>query len=141
MLGVSWGAAGGPAPAAVAVLARWQDATRQVDARLAALARELRSYDDVDFNQLADKGVHQLLEGRETSALEAAFAAYNAAGPDQLVAATAALRGAIADYRKFLDGSGLVEAIDDNPFDVSVEVYPTLNDALRRIDGDLSQTG
>jgi hypothetical protein len=127
---------GGTGAGGADVIALWQDATKAIDGRLAGLARELRTYGDVDFNQLADKGVHQLLDGGETAALTGALTAYNAAKGDRAKAA-AALRQAVTNYQSFLDRSELVEALDDNPFEVDVEIYTTLSDALRRIDGGL----
>jgi hypothetical protein len=137
VLGVAFPGANGAGAGGADVIALWQDATKAIDGRLAGLARELRTYGDVDFNQLADKGVHQLLDGSETAALTAALTAYNAAAGVARQKAAAALHQAVANYLAFLERSALVEALDDNPFDVDVEIYTTLSDALRRIDGAL----
>ncbi len=135
MLGIT--RRGGAGAGGADVIAPWQDAAKAIDGRLAGLARELRSYGDVDFNQLADKGIHQLLDGNETAALTAGLAAYNAATGEARQKAAAALRQAVANYQAFLERSALVEALDDNPFEVDVEIYTTLSQALRRIDGGL----
>ena len=90
MLGIT--RRGGAGAGGADVIAPWQDAAKAIDGRLAGLARELRSYGDVDFNQLADKGIHQLLDGNETAALTAGLAAYNAATGEARQKAAAALR-------------------------------------------------
>jgi hypothetical protein len=137
VLGVSRPGGNGEVAGGADVIALWQDATKAIDGRLAGLARELRTYGDVDFNQLADKGVHQLLDGTETAALTAALTAYNATAGESRQKAAATLRQEVANYQGFLERSGLVEALDDNPFEVDVEIYTTLSNALRRIDGGL----
>ncbi len=134
VLGVSVPNGTGTFPDGAGFIAMWQDATGTVDGRLAALARELHSYDDVDFNKLADKGIHGLLDAAEAKALDAALAGYQkAAGPQT----ADGLRAAVSVYQSLLDASPLVEALDDNPFGIDVEIYATLSDALRRIDGAL----
>lgn len=137
MLGVTKPGGNGAVTGGANVLAFWTDATKTLDGRLAGLARALRSYGDVDFDQIADKGVHQLLQGNETAALTSALAAYTGAAGARQQEAAAALRRAVANYQVFLERSGLVEALDDNPFDVDVEIYTTLSDALQRIERGL----
>ena len=119
----------------------WQEASTLLDTRLAALSAELRSYDDVDLTKLANKGVHQLLDSSETTSLAAAILAYDKAAPALKAEAASGLRKAMGAYQGYLDRNGLVDAIDDNPFEVEVEIYTTLNGALRRIDAALGAVG
>jgi hypothetical protein len=122
--------AAGPSPHQL-----WLNAKEQVDGRLEALARELRSYDDPDLAQVADYGLFGLANGRETVGLTAALMDYDRAGSAGRAAARAAVTKAVGAYRAgVLDGSDLVDMVDDNPFDVAVDLRGTLGGALREIE-------
>lgn len=119
-------------------MALWRDAKDAVDTRLNALAAKLRSFEDEDFDQIADKGLFGLTGGGQTVALTKALMTYNGAtGPGKAKAA-ADLRKSLDGYRAFLDGSELVELIDANPFGVQVMMFATLDHALGQLEAILT---
>jgi hypothetical protein len=124
--------AGSPDPLSV-----WRDAKEEVDGRLSALARELRTYGDVDFDQIANRGLYGLTGGGQNVALMAALTSYNGAAGEKRQAAAAAVRKAVGAYQSFLQASSLVDVLDENPFDVEIGLFSTLNGALRQISASL----
>jgi hypothetical protein len=116
----------------------WQDAKEAVDGKLGQLARELRSLEDEDANQVAEFGLFGITGGRETVGLMAALVEYDGAGPDQRAAAASGLRKAVASYRQVLDSHPMIGLIDHNPFDVEVGLQATLGGALQQIESALA---
>lgn len=129
------GQAGAPASQAPTALRPiWQHAKEAADGQLTALAAELRSYDDDDFNQIAEYGLFGLTGGRQTVGLLAALTEYDGAAAGGRDKAAADVRAAVADYRAVLTGNPLVALVDDNPFGVHVGLRATLEWGLGHIE-------
>ncbi len=113
----------------------WLAAKEEVDGRLEALARELRTYGDPDLDQVAEFGLFGLSGGRETVGLTVALLELEGAPPERHAAAKAAVAKAVLAYRAgVLDGNELVKIVDDNPFDIDVALHRTLDSALTQIE-------
>ena len=126
-------AAGGGAD----VLKLWQDGKDSADSRFNTLATRLRAFDDIDLNQIADKGLYGLTSGGGTVALTKALMNYQSArGPDRTKAA-GALQEALRQYRDALADSDLIDLLDGNPFGVKLDLFATLDAALKQIEASL----
>ncbi|MCO6417382.1 hypothetical protein JYK14_14580 [Siccirubricoccus sp. KC 17139] len=139
VLGVDPAAPGAPAGPGASVLAGWQAAKEAADAQLDALARALRSRGDPDFDQIAEYGLFGITGGQSTVGLIAALRGYDAAAPAERAAAGAALGKAVAAWRAQLHASALVDALEDNPLGVTVDLRGTFDAAFRQIVATLRQ--
>ncbi len=101
----------------------WTGAKARVDQGFAALQRELKAVDDPDVQQLADFGLNGVTDRDSVRLMAALMDADNGRGTDKLVAA-------IDRFRSFLDGSPIVDLIEDNPFGVTIPLRAQLGSAL-----------
>ena len=114
------------APGAVRLLGVWSKAKDEVDVAIGKLHAAMRATGDVDLVMLAEHGMYVGMKGEAVRLMTALMKAEGAPTPQ----AMAALGVAIENFQDHLDGSILVDLIEDNPFGVSVPVRQTLGAAL-----------
>jgi short-subunit dehydrogenase len=112
----------------------WQAAKDTVDSQLQALADNLRKT-GIPVLAEASGDVQTLLEPLRVG-LPAALREYEAA-PDR-TGTRAAAQSAIADALTWLQSNERVQAVDTNPFGVTVSAGATLGAALRRLQNELT---
>jgi len=143
VLGLSVGRAAAPdrddnSRATKRALPVWQTAKDTVDGQLRALSDKLRKTGVVTLTEVANK-VEALLEPLRTE-LVGALMAYDSA-PRTAEALAAAVAG-VAAAAKWLASDERVEAVDQNPFGVTVSARATLGAALKQLHAELgSKTG
>lgn len=114
----------------------WHAAKDTVDTQLRTLSGRLRQSPTPEVNSVADQ-VETLLSPLRVKLVAALFEYQKA--PSDTRARDAAL-GAIADAQAWLTSDGRVQAIDANPWGVSVSIVDTVGTALRKLHGDVNAT-
>lgn len=117
----------GPAPLAI-----WRDAKEAVDARIDALRKKVLEHPDEDLRstlvQIADKGLNGVTDRASVGMMAAMMDAE---------AAPAKARQAVETFRSFL-ASDIARGIDENPFQIKVDLRDTLGAALEQIESRLA---
>lgn len=119
------------------MLKLWQDGKDSVDSRYNRFATRLRAFNDIDLNQIADKGLYGLTFGGGTVALTKALMDYQSARDPDRTKAAGALQEAVDQYRGALADNELVDLLDGNPFGMKVDLFATLDAALKQIEASL----
>jgi hypothetical protein len=101
----------------------WTGAKARVDQGFDALQRALKAIDDPDVQQLADFGLNGVTNRESVNLMAALMDADSGRGTDKLVVA-------IDRFRSFLDGSLIVDLLEDNPLGVVVPLRAQLGSAL-----------
>lgn len=138
VLGISIAPARGTATGTRSLMTVWRQAKDDVDGGLEALGYELRSLDDPDADEIADKGLFGITDGGATVGLMTALIDYDGAAAEGREGASAQLRKALAQYRSVLDKHPLADMLDNNPFGIKVGVQSTIGHALNEIDAALN---
>ncbi|KQP38986.1 hypothetical protein [Pseudorhodoferax sp. Leaf274] len=137
--------AGGPAgpsgaavkAAAKACLETWLQAKEAADVGLSRLQSALKSAGDPALQRIAEYGLAGVSRGLQVGLRVALQEFALATDRDKQAPAAQRLRASVGDFRRFLATDPAVQLCDENPFDISVELRPTLGAALRRIDEQL----
>jgi hypothetical protein len=104
----------------------WTDAKERVDQGFDQLQRALRAVDDPDAQQLADYGLNGVTSRVSVKLMAALMEADSGRGTGNLVVA-------IDRFRNFLDGSPIVDLIEDNALGVKIQLREELGSALDTI--------
>lgn len=118
--------------------AAWLKANAEVDSQIAKLQAALRSTDDVELHEIAEFGMNGLT-GNHKVRLMAALRDILGAAPDKRDQPAKAALKVSGAFRTHLQGSGTVEACENNPFGVQVAIRPTLLPVLDQLDAVLGQ--
>lgn len=129
-------AAGQPRPAGATSGAEpiviWREAKEAVDERISALRKSVLGHPDealrATMAQIADKGLNGVTDRAAVGMMAAMMEADTA---------PAKARQAIEKFRAFLAGD-IARGIDENPFEVQVDLRRTLGTALERIESRLA---
>lgn len=111
------------------VRSRWQEASETVDGQVRALQAALRSNSDADLAEIADRGLRGLTGNFRTPMMAAVMELDQAANEAFQAAAVRALQR-IAQFEAHIVSDKRIEAVDDNPFGVTVTIKDTLGTAL-----------
>ena len=109
----------------------WTGAKERADQGFDALQRALRDAGDPDLIQIADYGLHGVTDRQSVPLMTALMEADSGNGTDKLVVA-------IERFRNFLDGSPIVDLLEDNPFGVAIPLRKELGTALDVIAGRIA---
>jgi hypothetical protein len=114
------------------LLATFRDAKDEVDVGLNKLQVALRETEDPDMIRIAEFGLYGLAgEGGQGVGLMKALLGLRAAAPDERESLMKAARDAATAYKTAVLGDGvLVDLVDKNPFNVTVEIRSKLLAAL-----------
>ncbi|MCA1940636.1 MAG: hypothetical protein LDL26_06520 [Caenispirillum bisanense] len=107
----------------------WRATKEAIDDQIAVLRHVLRSFEDPDLEQIAEKGFG-VLTGQRNAALVAALLDYRSGGGSE---ARAALLRAIDAYEDLLASGSILEDYDNNPYGASVKLRETLSLGLRTL--------
>jgi hypothetical protein len=101
----------------------WTGAKERVDQGFDALQKALRAANDPDLLQLAEYGLNSITDRQSVKLMAALMEADSGGDTRKLVAA-------INSFRDFLDGSAIVDLLEDNPLGVKVSLRTQLGPAL-----------
>ncbi len=136
-LGVDVGGGGSkaaPSSSGENLTAIWIGAKEKADAGIALLQKALKQNGHPMLAQIADAGLNGVTD-RNSVGIRVALAEVDSSGAAAPAKAKAAK--AVQSFRAFL-GSDIVKLIDENPFNVSVNLRQTLGDALDSLDSRLA---
>jgi hypothetical protein len=119
------------------LMLEWRDAKEAVDARIDALAAELRAFGDPDLERIADLGLFGITD-KETVGLNVALMNFDRTPTQGKASAAAKVRASINAYRKAVDANNMVALLDTAPFSTRVELRATMYSALARIERALA---
>lgn len=113
----------------------WNTAKEATDASVTQLQNKLNQFpiDDPDLKRIADQGLNGVTEGNQVALMRRLFEFQSAKGADKAKAA-AELKAQSAQYRGFLQDSGVIALCENNPFGVTVNLRGPLIRALDAID-------
>ncbi len=109
--------------------AEYRDASELVDRQIAALQAVLRQSDDEDLEEIAEAGLNAVTGNFRVSMMAAMAEVDAASGPAFRTAAAKAMRN-IEAFQDHIGSDERVEAVDENPFGVTVSIRETLGGAL-----------
>jgi hypothetical protein len=112
----------------------WVEAKDEIDAGIAQLQKALSATGDADLQQIAEYGLNGATTGQSAELMAALRDLDQSGKPESLDR----VGKAVSDYRNFLNGSRIVDLLEDNPFGVAVPIRRRLDAALGEI---LAQTG
>lgn len=132
VLGVRFGEGGGSGnfdlQAVQAAGEAWRSAIEMVDAQLNKLQAALRADDDEDMRDIAEFGLNGLTAGHKVAVTAALMGAERGNAGDVPKLAAAAER-----FRKLVENDERIEACDENPFGVAVDIRGQLVPALQQL--------
>ncbi len=114
------------------------DATDEINAQISALQAALKRSDDEELEAIAEFGLNGVTGNFRVPMMAAMRDLEGARGADVKKAATKLL-DAIGKFRAHIDGSEEIEAVDDNPFGVTVSIRKTLGGALADMESVLKK--
>lgn len=106
----------------------WREANEAVDAQISKLQSALRADEDEEMREIAEFGLNGLTAGFKVQ-LMAALSGAEAGNQGDL----AKLASAAGRFRQFLEDDERIEACEENPFGVPVEIRSRLVPALMRL--------
>jgi hypothetical protein len=113
------------------LIAIWREAKEEVDAGISSLQGKLRQHGHPVLKRIADGGMNGVTDRNSVGIMAALMEA------ESSPAARAKAAKAVASFRAFL-ATEIAEAIDDNPFGVTIGLRDTLGRALDDIDQRLA---
>ncbi len=120
------------------LMAIWGRAKEKTDPGIGALQNALRSYGNIDLNQIAESGLNGVTEGNSVAMMRALME-YDAADAPKRAAAANKLLKQVDAYQGFLDSSRLIKLVEGNPFGVSVSIKVPLSAALKEIAAEVAR--
>lgn len=115
--------------AAMEAIDRFEAASEAVDRQISELQLALQGTDDPELRKIADSGLAQITSGHKTK-LRTGILEFRGAAGDQRPKAGGKLGTSAARFADFLLGDERVEAVDENPFGITVTVRELLGTAL-----------
>jgi hypothetical protein len=128
VLGIRFGGAGPDPEAVKAASMAWREASEAVDAQISKLQAMLKADDDEEMQEIAEFGLNGLTSGHEVAVTAALIGAQrgNAADVPKLAAAA-------REFQRFLETDERIEACDENPFGVPIDIRGQLLPALGQL--------
>lgn len=128
VLGIGFGGSGTDPAAVKAAALAWREASEAVDAQLGKLQAALKADDDEEMQEIAEFGLNGLTSGHKVAVTAALVGAVRGNAADVPKLAAAARR-----FQQFLETDERIEACDDNPFGVPVDIRGQLVPALEQL--------